>query len=318
MATLQINEPGVFATKIDLAQRWGPDHTVVIGVARGDMGPNHISFRKPVGFISRRQTTIMALDGNENKLVVRDGGRQPDGGWSQESKHTYLDGRKLSHNEWVTFPVGAILRFHPEKPPTAGYSVHLVWDDTDNTHGLDTVRLDSVKAWNAISQASRGTGTMLLSAPGNDGVAVIIRLDSNAEKFLGAESGELKEVEENCLLNNLLPAGESKEKLGAHIRDTIIYPGQATYGVYDFGTGAMKLRLENRLINNQYALLGWLSPEQIGPKAKPSDADMVPKGSWQSEIAVGAVRWAREHPGLTTFVLIVAAVAMVVVKLMGD
>ncbi|MEM8610469.1 MAG: hypothetical protein AAGF93_00510 [Cyanobacteria bacterium P01_H01_bin.105] len=318
MATLQINEPGVFATKIDLAGRWGPDHTVVIGVARGDMGPNHISFRKPTGFISRRQTTVMALNGNENKLVVRDGGKEPDGQWSQESKQTYLDGRKLSHNEWVAFPVGAILRFHPEKPSTAGYSVHLVWDDTDNTHGLDTVRLDSVRAWSAISQTSRGTGTMLLSAPGNDGVAIIIRLDSNAERLLGAESGELKEVQENCLLNNLLPAGKKKEQLGEHIEDAIIYPGQATYGFYDFGAGPVKLRLENRLINNQYALLGWLSPEQIGPKAKPDSGEMVSKGSWQSEAAKGAIKWAREHPKLAAFIVTVVAIAVVVIKLMGN
>ena len=311
---LQLNEPGMFPAKIDLSQCWGPDHTVVIGVAREGVGPNHIAFRKPAGFLSRRQVTLMAMDGNDNKLVARDGGKDSNGMWSCEWKHTFIDGRKLSNNEWVPFTVGSRLRFHPEKPPTSGYCVHLVYDDTDNTHGLDTVKFDTVQAWSAISRASQGTGTLLLSAPSDDGIAIIIRLDANAERLLGAETGELKEIEESCILNNLLPVGPTKEQLMSHVKDAIVYPGQAFYGVYDFGAGPVRLRLENRRINNQSALLGWLVPNEPIAPGKPHPSI----GDWRTEIVVGAVQWAKDNPRLAVLVGIVVGIAIAVIRIFGD
>ncbi|MFG6101143.1 hypothetical protein U2F10_02745 [Leptothoe sp. EHU-05/26/07-4] len=326
MTTLRIFEPGLFPVEIDISKRWGADYTVVIGVSREGMGSNHIAFRKIITFLSRRQVTILAPEGDGSRLMVRDGGREKNGGWSATWKHTYLDGQALSHLKWTPFPVGARLRFHPEKPPTAGYAVQLLHEqDTDNTNGLDTIRLDAVQAWVAISRSAKGIGTMLLSSSGNEGIAFIIRLDANAEQLLGAEVGELKEIEESCILNNLLPIGPDKERLASHVQDAMVYPGQASYSEYDFGAGRVKLRLENRMINNQYALLGWL--EILGEgngqsrgnvkNKKPQLSDPVVK-DWKAEVARGLMSWAKDHPWLAAIVGAVLGIAIVVVRLAGD
>ena len=314
MVTLQIFEPGSFPTKVDLADRWGPDHTVVLGVSREGVPKNHISFRKAAGYLSRRQVTIWAMDGDESQLLVRDGGKEPDGQWSRAWKHTYLNDEQLSNTEWVPFRVGDRLRFHIEKPPVSQYSVSISVDTTDDTIGLDTIRFDTVQVWSAISRTTQAAGTMLLSAPGQDGIAVVLRLDSNAERLLGGEPGELKEIEEYLILNNMLPVGENKTRLAEQVRETLVYPGQGFKGQYDFGAGLVELRLENRLVGSQHALLGWLTPKQ---PLSTKEAHQLGK-DWRTEAVAGLVQWTKDNPRLATIVGVVLGIAIVVIRVMGD
>ena len=263
MIKLQIFEPGLYPREIDLSHHWGPDdHMVTIGVAREGVSSGHIAFQNPATFLSRRQVSIMSINGDLSKLVVRDGGPEADGAWSQSWKHTYINGVELKNTEWRAFGLGDQLRFHIEKPQISEYRVRLIWNDTDNDGNAQTMSFDAVKAWTAISRASVGIGTLLLSVPRQDGIAIIIRLDAYAEMFLGADQGELKETQEKCILNNLVPVGPDETRLAKHVREAMVYPGQAFQGEYDFGAGLVNLRLENRRINGEYALLGWITPEK--------------------------------------------------------
>lgn len=312
MATLQIHEPGSFATKVDLEHRWGEDDTIVIGVSREGVPKNHVSFRRAQNFLSRRQVTLWAIDGDTEKLAVRDGGRESDGSWSPVWKHTYLNSQKLSNKEWKSFGPGDRLRFHVEKPQCQQYAVQLALDTTNDTVGLDTVRFDTIQAWKAVSLVSDGVGTMLLSAPGQDGIAVVLRLDATAEELLGSEPGELKELEETLILNNLLPAGPIKAQLAEQIKDCIRYSGTPVRGRYDFGAGFVEVRLENRFINGQYALLGWVT------MTKPRDVLVKgPSEDWKKEGVKALANWALNHPRWATVIALVLITAVVVIKVFG-
>ena len=92
----------------------------------------------------------------------------------------------------------------------------------------------------------------------------------------------------------------------------MVYPGQAFQGEYDFGAGLVNLRLENRRINGEYALLGWITPE------KPKPRNLSLKKDWRNEAVTGVVQWAKDYPWLAAVVGVVVAVAIAIVRLIGD
>ena len=300
MVALQVTEPGSYPVKIDLAKRWGRDHTVIIGVARDEVPENHIAFRKAQGYLSRRQTTILALDGNPDKLMVRDGGMRPDGQWSREWKHTFINGVPLSHTDWRPLSLGDRIRFHIEKPQCAGYALELAYDKTDNTYtGSETINFDVVKVWESMSLATRDCGVLLLTVPHNDGIAVIQRLDETAEAILGAESGELIAAQERFAFNNLAAFGPERKRLTEHVSEAMVQ-SQALQGNYVFGGNDVNLRLERRPVNGDSPLFGWVTLNTTA-KEKQNHQD------WKS----AAVAWAGDHPWLAAGVSIVVAIAVI-------
>lgn len=302
MVFLQISEPGSYPVNIDLARRLGPGHTVVIGVARGEPPKNHIAFRKGNGFLSRRQVTIMAVNGDLNKLLIRDGGKGDNELWSPKWKHTFINSVPLSHTDWRPFNLGDIVRFHPEKPMLSGYSLKIAFDSTDGTlSDAQTMSFDVIRVWESKSLATRGAGVLLLMVPHNDGSAIIQRLDETAERILGAEPGELIETQEHFIFNNLLPFGPERKRLTEHINEAMVQT-QSIQGVYTFGGNKVNLRLERQPVNGDMPLFGWVSLVEL-PKKEPTD--------WRSDV----VQWANNHPLLATVAAIVVAISATVIKI---
>lgn len=306
MPSLQIIEPGSYPVKIDLSRRWGEDHTVIVGVAREEVPENHIAFRKAQGYLSRRQVTILAADGDPAKLMIRDGGMEPSGQWSREWKHTFINGVPLSHTDWRSFGLGDRIRFHTEKPQVAGYSLELAYDETNNTcTGAETISFDVVKVWESMSRATDDCGVLLLTAPNHDGTAIIQRLDDTAESILGAEPGELRETQERFIFNNLAAFGPDRKRLTEHISEAMVQ-NQAIVSNYLFGNNSVNLRLERRPVNGDMPLFGWVSLN-----VKPSEAKT--SGDWRAD----AVKWAESHPWLAAGVSIVVAIAVILWLLNG-
>lgn len=302
---LQVTEPGSYPVKIDLEKRWGPDFTVVIGVARANTPDYHIAFRKANGFLSRRQVTVKAMNGDPNKLLIRDGGKGENEMWSPEWKHTFINDVPLSHTDWRSFNLGDRIRFHTEKPQLAGYSLQIAYDRTDNTlTGSQTISFDVVSVWESMSRANRDKGILLLSVPHNDGTAILQRIDRTGEAILGADDGELISAQEHLIFNNMVDFNQ-RRRLTEHISEAMVQT-QAIPGTYTFGENKVNLRLERRPVNGQMPLFGWVALETPAQVAKPTSS-----GDWRRD----AVKWANDHPLIAGVVAVVVAVAIAVIKL---